>query len=83
MRTFFDVGQRPHNSFVRLPEVLALTGLSRSTTYSMIQQGRFPAPVKLTAHASGWRVGDLDAWLADPAGWRPDAANDNTGEEAQ
>lgn len=79
----FDAGQRPQNAFVRLPDVLALTGLSRSTTYSMIQQNRFPAPVKLTAHASGWRVGDVHAWLADSAGWHPDSANDNTGVGAQ
>lgn len=82
MANSYDAGQRPHNAFVRLRDVLALTGLSRSTTYSMIQQNRFPSPVKLTAHASGWRVGDVNAWLADPSGWHPDAANDNTGGEA-
>ena len=82
MANSYDAGARPLNSFVRLPDVLALTGLSRSTTYSMIQQNRFPAPVKLTAHASGWRFRDVHAWLADPTGWRPHPANDNTGGEA-
>jgi predicted DNA-binding transcriptional regulator AlpA len=31
--------------FVRLPEVLSRTGLSRSTVYRRIQEGSFPAPL--------------------------------------
>jgi prophage regulatory protein len=49
---------------VRWPEVKYQTGLSRTTTWRMIRVGRFPAPVKLTEHAVGWRQSDLDAWLA-------------------
>lgn len=32
---------------LRLPEVKAVTGLSRSTIYSWISAGRFPQPIKL------------------------------------
>ncbi|WP_373371327.1 helix-turn-helix transcriptional regulator [Microvirga sesbaniae] len=49
---------------VRWSEVRQLTGLSRTTTWRMVRKGRFPAPVKLTEHAIGWRQSDLDAWLA-------------------
>ena len=48
----------------RRPAVQDITGLSRSTLYAMIAEGRFPAPVKLGTRAVGWRETDLTAWLA-------------------
>ena len=48
----------------RLPEVIAICGLSRSTIYEMIGRGEFPAPVRLGARAVGWRRSDIEAWLA-------------------
>ncbi|MDC0883373.1 AlpA family transcriptional regulator [Litorivicinus sp.] len=50
------------NRFVRLPEVLAMTGLCRSTIYKLISQGEFPAPYKITRRAVAWRQSDLDNW---------------------
>jgi prophage regulatory protein len=49
---------------VRWPEVKQRTGLSRTTTWRMIRNKTFPAPIKLTDHAVGWRQSDLDAWIA-------------------
>lgn len=49
---------------LRWPEVKGQTGLSRTTAWREVRAGRFPAPVKLTDHAIGWRQSDLDAWLA-------------------
>jgi prophage regulatory protein len=49
---------------VRWPEVQQQTGLSRTTTWREVRAGRFPAPLKLTDHAIGWRQSDLAAWLA-------------------
>jgi prophage regulatory protein len=40
------------------------TGLGRSTIYRLIATQRFPAPVRLTGRAVGWRVADLDRWTA-------------------
>ena len=39
--------------FLRLPEVLARTGLSRSTIYVRLDQGRFP-PAGLAGRSRGW-----------------------------
>ena len=47
----------------RLPEVVAICGIWRSTVYEMIQRGEFPGPVKLGARAVGWRRSDIEAWL--------------------
>lgn len=49
--------------FLRLPEVLARTGLSRSTIYVRLDQGRFPRPVSLGARAVGWIESEVDEWI--------------------
>ena len=48
----------------RLPEVMARTGLARSTIYHWISHGEFPQPVKLGERISAWRSSELDAWLS-------------------
>ena len=48
----------------RLPEVLARTGLGRSTLYGMMERGEFVRPVRLGARAVGWRESELTDWLA-------------------
>ncbi len=49
--------------FLRLPEVLARTGLSRSTIYVRLEQGRFPRPVSLGARAVGWIESEVEEWM--------------------
>lgn len=70
-----DIVNLPPEAILRLPEVIAMVGLSRASIYSRAAQRNFPSPIKLTAHASGWRLGDVRDWLDDPTGWSP--ANDN------
>ncbi len=50
----------------RLPKVKTITGLSRSTIYSEVAKGKFPAPVPLTdeGRAVGWNSNAVDAWVA-------------------
>ena len=54
------------NRLVRLPEVKRLTGMSRSTIYRRMGQGRFPLTAPLEGNMAAWREGDVSAWLADP-----------------
>ena len=49
--------------FLRLPEVLERTGLSRSTIYVRLDQGLFPRPVSLGARAVGWIESEVDEWI--------------------
>ena len=51
------------DTLLRLPKVLALTGLSRSTTYDWMKRGEFPQPVKLGVRLVAWRESDVTAWL--------------------
>ena len=49
---------------LRLPGVVKMTGLSRSTIYKFISAGAFPAPIRLGPRAIGFRRNDVEAWLA-------------------
>lgn len=48
---------------VRIREVMALTGLSRSGIYLAIKQGSFPAQIKLSVRSSGWFLSEVINWV--------------------
>lgn len=49
---------------LRLPQVLQAIGVSRSTLYTMIRDGSFPAPLHLGARSRGWLKSEVTAWIA-------------------
>ena len=51
------------HAILRLPVVLARTGLSRSTIYLRIAEGTFPKPVNLGGRAVGWLESEVQDWL--------------------
>lgn len=53
------------NRLLRLPEVLLLTGLSRSTMYAMIKRQTFPDSVKIGDRSAAWRHDEIIAWMAE------------------
>lgn len=55
-------GGDPPSLFLRLPAVMRLTGLGRSTIYRMVADNRFPCPVRIASRAVAWRRTDLDRW---------------------
>lgn len=50
-------------TFLRLPDVRARVGLSRSQIYKMIAKGTFPAPIALSERAVAWDEESIDAWM--------------------
>lgn len=48
---------------LRLALVMHRTGLSRSTIYAWIAEGRFPKQVSLGPNSVGWRETDINAWI--------------------
>ena len=46
----------------RLPDVMTMTGLSRSSIYLRISTNEFPKPVKLGRRAVGWPETSIIAW---------------------
>lgn len=63
MTTAIEQDTRAPARFLRLPEVVARTGLSRSTIYVRLDQGRFPRPVSLGGRAVGWIESEVDEWI--------------------
>lgn len=51
-------------SFLRLPEVKARTGLARSTIYARIGRGAFPRQVDLDGNVAAWRETEVADWMA-------------------
>jgi len=49
----------PEAGFVRLPVVLSVIPISKSSLYAGIKKGVYPAPVKLSERTSAWKVEDI------------------------
>ena len=65
MTSVIEQEERRQARFLRLPEVMARTGLSRSTIYVRLEEGRFPRPVSLGARAVGWIESEVDDWMRE------------------
>ena len=48
---------------LRLPLVRERTGLSRSSIYLRISEGRFPRPISLGERAVGWLESEITEWV--------------------
>ncbi len=51
------------NRILRLKDVIQKTGLSRSTIYAYMKEGRFPQAIRLGARAVGWRECEIEEWI--------------------
>ena len=49
---------------LHLPQVIERTGLSRTSIYMAISEGRFPKPIHLTERAVGWIDSEIDDWIS-------------------
>ena len=50
---------------LRLPEVRKRTGLSRSSIYAFMKEGKFPPSTRLGQRSIGWAASTIDAWIAE------------------
>ncbi len=54
----------PDSAFVRQAQLLGIVlPFSGTTLWRMVKDGHFPAPAKLGAGVTAWRVGTVRAWL--------------------
>ena len=51
--------------FIRLKEVLAICGKSRSSVYDAIKKGNFPRPVKLSGRTTAWVKNEIQKWAQE------------------
>jgi prophage regulatory protein len=59
IRSEVDRGRK----LLRLSAVLNRTGLSRATTYALMNAGEFPRPVRLSSRAVAWFEDSIDNWI--------------------
>jgi len=57
----------PETGYLRLPQVLAVFPVSRSTWWAGVKAGRYPQPVKLGERCTAWRAEEIRA-LIESAG---------------
>lgn len=50
-------------NIIRLPDVMARTGLSRSSVFLKVKKGEMPPPIKLGVRATGWVAEEIDTWI--------------------
>lgn len=58
------------DKLLRLPAVMEMTGLGRSTIYRMMAEGDFPKPIRLGQRAVAWPTDSIRNWITS----RPVAA---------
>ena len=49
--------------FMRRREVLELLGLSHTTVYKMVDEGRFPRPLRIGPNTTRWRSDQVTEWM--------------------
>lgn len=67
-----ETARQPHSipdpatrrAFLSMRELRDRLGIGEMTFRRMIEQGRFPRPVRLTQQRVAWRVADILAWEA-------------------
>ena len=52
------------NQIYRLPNVMAITGMSRSTIYALMSKDQFPKQVSLSRRCVGWKKDEIDEWIS-------------------
>ena len=50
---------------MRLPDVLELTGLCRTSIYTMVKEKRFPSPILIGERAMAWLGDDISEWIEE------------------
>lgn len=54
---------QPRDRLLRLPEVERLSGVKKSTIYSLMKEGRFPHCVRITRRCAAWPESAVLSWV--------------------
>jgi len=61
--TTYPIYQLPETGFLRLPQVLNLIPVGKTTWWNGVKSGRFPKSVTLGGRITAWRVEDIKALI--------------------
>lgn len=48
---------------IRLPDVIVMTGMTKSTIYAKIKNGEFPRPLKISDRHVAWDKHEVNGWI--------------------
>ena len=48
---------------LRLPQVMDLTGLAKSTVWLWVSQGKLPKPIKISPRVSVWKESEIMTFI--------------------
>ena len=51
--------------FLRIPEIVHRTGMSRTTIYDRINEGKFPKQIPLGSNLVVWLESDIQNWMQE------------------
>lgn len=54
--------------FIREKNLLPIVSVSHATLWRYVREGKFPAPVKLSANVTVWKIESVRAWIAAQGG---------------
>lgn len=57
--------QLPATGFVRLPQILSVIPVSKSTWWAGVRSGRYPKGVALSERTTAWRAEDIHKLIND------------------
>ena len=66
VNTYGERSRTPIEGYMRLPAVLSVFPVSRSTWWAGISPGRFPKGVKLGPRITAWKVEDIRKLIESP-----------------
>ena len=58
-------GNRAQPRFLRLPEVLEMTGMGKTFIYDRMKEGTFPKQIHLGARTIVWNEREVVQWMED------------------
>lgn len=59
------INSQHHQRLIRIREAIQKTGLSKSSIYDLMAQGRFPQTVRLGGRSVAFVESEVDAWIAE------------------
>lgn len=57
--------EQSREALLRRKQVEARTGLTRSTIYALISEGKFPKSIPLVGRTVAWTESSIDRWIAE------------------
>lgn len=55
----------PETGFIRIPEIIKLIPIGKSSWWAGVKSGRYPKPVKLGKRTTAWRVEEIHNLIAN------------------